>query len=201
MFQGSAIVLAVLFAASPGCSGTWDSSHPDTLAQVVDDGIVLRLEGLRDTYTLDDTVSGAIVLVNQSSEEPFFLQTGSLERITWSIARRDNPQPEFYEPTVGLPVEWRDTLDRGDTIATGVRWRQETCYPAMPSLYYMKAFSGEYRLRGEMWGNPHLQDRILTKSFRITEEGDSLASCLVWHFSKDSLNFDFVVRNRTSRLL
>jgi hypothetical protein len=203
MFLAGMIALVVTLVVSPGedSSGAPDFRSSDTLAQEISDGVILRLDGVKDTYTLDDTLRGVVVLANLASGGPLFLWTPSQARMTWTVGRLHISQPEHRDPTSVQPMTWQDTLEVGDSLCTRLEWRQETFNLVTPSSHELKAFSGTYRMRIEMWGNVLLQNRLLTKSFQITDEGEPLSSCVVQDRSDDSLSFDLVVRNRTSRFL
>jgi hypothetical protein len=167
----------------------------DTLSLEVSQGIILRLDGIGDTYTLDDTVTGMMSLINQASIVPMPLHTPSLPPNSYFLSRVDPPAAFYYYPDYIEPAEWRDTLDLGDTLRFGVTWPTITL-TSSPETSNLKAFSGTYRLLVAVGGNPAFAGRRLTKFFRVTENGDPVSVGLIRRGPSDSLLIDLLLRNR-----
>ena len=194
-FHIASIAILWLFACSNPEEALQNTpSFPDTLDQIVTDGITLQLRGLRDQYGLDDNICGVLLAVNSGSQEPLYLWTSNLPQYGWSVHNLQSIHDRFPCTSIISPSEWRDTLEIGDTLSFLVKWMGQTCIGFQP----MKAFSGIYKLRVSLGGNPLLKSRVLTKFIWITDIGQPLSSVLARLNSPDSVNVDFLVRNRVA---
>jgi hypothetical protein len=171
------------------------SALQDTLSFEVSQGIILRLDGIGETYTLDDTVTGTMSLINFTSIVPLPLFTWNLPPDSYFLSRLGLPAAYYYYPDFIEPAEWHDTLDVGETLTFGIRWPLIAFTDSYQSSN-LKAFSGIYRIQVGLGGNPALAGRRLTKFFRVTDSGDPTSVGLNRRGPSDSLLMDLVLRNR-----
>ncbi len=167
----------------------------DTLSLEVSPGIILRLDGIGHTYTLDDTVRGTMRLINFASIVPMPLYTPSQPPHGYFLSRLDPPAAYYHYPDFIQPATWQDTLDLGETLTFGMWW-PSIAFTSSSQSSDLKAFSGIYRLQIGLGGNPALAGRRLTKFFRLTENGDPVSVGLNRRGPSDSLLMDLVLRNR-----
>jgi hypothetical protein len=194
---GSLLILAI------GCS---DSDHPpvapgdqvplDSLAVIVAPGVMQRLDGLRNSYSLDDTITWSVSLVNFDSWFPFHTFSSVEPPWWWSIYPLDSNVGIFHEPSITMPSFWEYDLAPGDTLAYNLMWRLDAYYPpdGHPHLQYLKAFSGHYLLKAALGANT----KFLTKHIVIEETGNPLSGLASSRYSSDSILIDLVIRNRVT---
>jgi hypothetical protein len=194
------ILVLILWSASctdPGKGPTIPSSTitSDTLIATVADGIILRLDGLKDVYHPNDTLAGTLRLINFGSVQPLALFTSYRPPHAWSVSRIGNQNLEYFSPLILYAAEWRDTLRVGDTLSFRVEWPLAGFYPPGQAYYELRAFSGAYELVATLGGNPLVGIHPLTKFLTVADEGEPL-DCVVANVSPaDSLHLDLVIRN------
>jgi hypothetical protein len=194
---GSLLILAI------GCS---DSDHRpvapgdqvslDSLAVIVAPGVMQRLDGLRNFYSLDDTITWSVSFINFDSWFPFHTFSSVEPPWWWSIYPLHSNAGIFHEPSILMPSFWEYDLAPGDTLAYNLMWDLDVYYPpdGHPHLQYLKAFSGHYLLNTALGANT----KFLTKHIVIEELGDPLSSLASSRFSSDSILIDLVMRNRVT---
>ncbi len=200
ILAGALIVAAIGCKDSGPVASNLQPAHPtDTLTYQVTTGITLSLVGLRDTYSLNDTVTGFIQLVNASDSVPLVLCGSGRPDSYYDIYPKGSTEIVCYYPSTVYPMEYRDTLRLGDTLRSYQIWDQSTWDPIAQRWTSLKAFSGSYTWQAWRGGN-RLVARTLTKYFTISEQGDSLSAALfVDYSSTDSVIADFALRNRVGR--
>jgi len=174
-------------------------TNVDTINANVAPGIDLNLVGFRDTYTLDDTLWGSIVLRNYGSPTPFLLWQTDLPLNLVYVTFPGSSDPVYYYPWVIEFVEFYDTLRIGDSLSIRMFWDQSTWDAKESRWTGLKAFAGRYQLGAELRGN-RLLNHDLTKFVTINETGNPICGALrVDYSSTDTVKADFIIRNRVSR--
>ena len=176
-------------------------TNVDTVNANIAPGVELNLVGFRDTYALDDTLSGSVVLRNFGSVTPFTLWTSDLPANQVTVTFPGSSDPVYYYPWAVEFVEFYDTLRVGDSLSIRMFWDQST-WDAKDSRWTgLKAFAGRYQLGAWLVGN-RLLNHQLTKFITINETGNPFCGALrVDYSSSDSVKADFIIRNRKSRAL
>jgi hypothetical protein len=177
------------------------SPNVDTLNAQITPGVTLSLVGLKDTYTLDDTITASLVLRNYSDSSPFILWTGNSPPNRVLVSLLDSPDIIYYYPSVIEFAEFRDTLRRGDSLSIRIIWDGHTWDARESRWTDLKAYSGTYQLETRLGGNM-LLNHPLTKIITISERGYPFSGDLrVDYSSTDSVKADFIIRNRKSGAL
>ena len=173
----------------------------DTLNARITPGVSLSLIGLRDIYTLDDTITTSLVLKNNSDPNPFSLHTESLPLHSVRVFLTGSADPVYYFPQAIAFMSFDDTLRIGDSLSFRIMWDGNT-WDAQKSMWTgLKAFSGTYQLETWLNGN-RLLNHQLTKFITISETGSPLCGALRIDFSsRDSVKAEFIIRNRNSRAI
>ena len=206
--RGSTVSVFVMLAVA-GCqrdslAPAWLmplSPNVDTLNAQITPGVTLNLIGLRETYTLDDTIAATLVLKNNSDPSPFILWTPNLPPNRVLVYLLGSPDFIYYYPSVIDFAEFRDTLRQGDSLLIRIIWYGNTWDARESRWTALKAFSGTYQLEAWLGGN-RLLNHPLTKFITISEAGYPFSGDLrVDYSSTDSVKADFIIRNRKSRAL
>lgn len=161
-------------------------------------GIFLKLEGIQDSYSLQDTISGKMILVNENNPEGLDIHIPESPPYgDFRIIDQNEILQYFYPMATGLE-DFRTTLLPGDTLNVRIRWYQETnAIDLIPRG--LCVFAGNYKFSGGFQGNELLDDYELVKWIEITEEGDPISSVAFRHYEvEDSFKISFTVRNRIS---
>ena len=176
-----------------------NQNYIDSTKIYIDDGIYIELDGLKDVYTLDDTLKGHLYLINEDNKQGMWIYIGSWPPAGgYSIWDEQDNYLYFNVWVIGCAV-FDYTLMPGDTLSENILWTQwfETPFSIYSGL---KIFSGKYKLTGCFWGNEKLMDKYAVKWFEIKEQGDPISTKAHQYYeSEDSIKVSFLIRNRISQ--
>ncbi len=168
----------------------------DTLSYQVTSGIVLSLDGFKDTYTLDDSLIATLRLRNITDPTPLPLAFYGSPPHSISIYPVGSDDPIFFYPQAIGFADWTDTLRLGDSLTYYCLWSQNTWDSKAITWTDLKAFAGVYKIVVHLAGSPLLKG-YLTKFVTISSDGNPLSAwARVDYKSTDSVRVDFIVRNR-----
>ncbi len=163
-----------------------------------------RLEGLKETYTLDDTISGVMIAINKASSRPLRFSSAGYPPEHWSLRRIGNKEFDFFYPFVIELTLYNHSLDLGDTISFKVSWAQQALASNVRNQEsdLQKAFAGQYEFLGYLPSSDIFGDISFPRRIRIEERGEPL-SCVLAHMSflNDTVDYGLAIRNRLSRIL
>lgn len=170
----------------------------DTLRREVIKDVFLFADSLRDVYTLDDYVLAKVHLKNENNQAGLPVFIGNYPPFTaWVIVDADNDIVNHGPLTIGAS-EFSKTLYPGDELTENFKWYQNI-YDINSMTSGLKAFAGDYTLELGFRG---VHCTPLIKHFRISEEGDPFSYNVSKDYNaKDTLKFDFVLRNRINRII
>ncbi|HEX2865926.1 MAG TPA: hypothetical protein VHO03_02735 [Ignavibacteriales bacterium] len=169
------------------------SAAADTLRREVIKGVFLFADSLKDVYTLDENVYARVHLKNENNQEGLPVFIGNYPPFTnWFITDLDNNIVNQGPLTIGAS-EFNKTLYPGEELAENFKWSQNI-YDKNTMTSGLKAFAGDYTLELGFRG---VNCPPLIKHFTISEEGDPFSYNVSKDYNaKDTLKFDFVLRNR-----
>lgn len=175
-----------------------DFSYQDSTTKIIKNGIFLNLEGIQDTYSLQDTISGEMILYNENNTEGLDIYVGNHPPISGFLVFDQYEQLYYYYPSATGCAVFDMTLLPGDTLIEEIRWTQKiNSTQIFP--YGLDVFSGHYKIVGGFWGNSLFYTNKLIKWIEITEEGDPISSVALRHYEvEDSIKISFIIRNRIS---
>ena len=152
--------------------------YPDRI--YVKKGVYLKLEGIQDSYALQDTISGEMILVNEHNSEGLYIHVSSNPPLgNFQITDQNDILQYFYPWIRGLD-DFKTDLLPGDTLKVNIWWCQEI-NPSDVIPGGLQIFAGNYKFSGGFWGNELLDDKELVKWIEITEEGDPISSIAFRH--------------------
>lgn len=168
----------------------------DSTSRIVKNGIYLNLEGIQDTYSLQDTILGEMLLFNVNNYDGLDIKVGSSPPIGNFRVFDQNDQLQYFYPSATGYAEFDMTLFPGDTLNEEIRWTQKiNSTQIFPNG--LDVYSGYYKIVGGFWGNSLLYTNKLVKWIEITEEGDPISSVAFRHYEvEDSIKISFIIRNR-----
>lgn len=174
-----------------------ENLYPDRV--YVKKGIYLKLEGIQDSYALQDTISGKMILVNEHNSKGLDIHVGGLPWGNFLITNQIGILQYFY-PMIKTLESYDIILLPGDTLNVSIRWDLETnAIDLIP--YGLGVYAGNYKFSGHFEGNELLDDKELVKWIEITEEGDPISPIAFRHYeAEDSFKISFTVRNRISTI-
>jgi hypothetical protein len=163
-----------------------------------------RLDGLKETYTLDDTIQGAMIAINRASAHPLCFSAGGYPPYHWFVRRVGRTDYDFFYPRLISLVMYNDTLRLGDTLSFRIFWIQQA-YPSNvrnPDADKQKAFAGRYEFCAHLPTSDLFEDISFPRTLTITEQGEVLSAVLTsMSFLNDTIDVGLAVRNRVSRSL
>lgn len=170
----------------------------DTLRREVIKDVYLFVDSLKDVYSLDDYLYASVHLKNENNTAGLPIFIGSYPPlIYWSFTDSDTNWVSYGPTTIGLS-EFSKTLKPGEELVDNLRWSQYI-YDKDKMTSGLKAFAGDYTLEIGFRG---VNCPPLIKYFKISEEGDPFSCDISKDYkAKDTLKFDFVLRNRISRAI
>ncbi|MBK7978981.1 MAG: hypothetical protein IPK06_02995 [Ignavibacteriae bacterium] len=166
----------------------------DTLSREIKEGIFLSIDSLKDTYSLDETISAKVTLKNITNEIglPIYIPNWP-PYLDWHILDKNKNLIKFYPSGHGFS-EYEDTLNIGEILFENVDWN------IVESNSHLKSFSGEYILEINFNGISFNKTPHLIKHFKINEIGEAISTYLKFDYeSTDSIKLDLYIRNRISK--
>lgn len=163
-----------------------------------------RLEGLKETYTLDDTISGVMIAINKASSRPLRFSAAGYPPEHWSLRRVGIEEFDFFYPFVIELTLYGHSLDLGDTISFKVSWAQQAFASNVRNQEsdLQRAFAGEYEFCGYLPYSNMFGNISFTRTITIEERGKVLSSVLAgMSFLNDTVDYGLALRNRVSRVL
>ncbi len=196
------LVPSLIAIALTGCSNSIIDIVPnrnqlDTLETIISPGIVMKLNGMRESYAPKDTVSGGIILANFDDTSTFKVNFPIWPG--WSLQVFDQ-DGNFVGggPEIVSFTDVQYDLAKGQSHFYDTFWSMQTFSKAKYGAKFL-AFPGRYQLRFRLSGNARLNDKFLTKWITV-QEADSF-SCFGFKNSYEQYGYavlDFAIRNRSS---
>lgn len=160
-----------------------------------------RLDGLKDTYTLDDTIRAVLIAINKASPRPLCFHAGGIPPEYWFLRRPGHSEIEYFYPIIIGPMQYNDSLKLGDTLTFPITWAEQAFVPsARYSFICQKAFAGSYELCAHFPTSDLFGDITFTGHIVLEEQGEGV-SCILARMSHDfdSLDYGLAIRNRLLR--
>lgn len=159
----------------------------DCTVRIIKNGIFLKIEDIQDSYSLQDIISGRMLLINENNPKGLDIYVPSSPPIGGFQIFNQNDQLQYFYPSIVGCAVFSMTLLPGDTLHVKTRWAQNGAY------------AGRYKIVGQFYGNILLYYNKLVKWIEITEEGDPISSVALRHYGvEDSIKISFIIRNRIS---
>ncbi len=188
----SALLFTFLHCQQSSIVDPPDDALQDTLVQNITSCVILRLDSLKNNYTLDDKIVGYLKIINHCNT-PFTLHSGITTLALWTITDKSDNVILSY-PMGGYTAVIKVTLFESESYKESIDWNQ--------SVYkseYLKAYSGRYKLTANFVGNPLLSFPVI-KRFEINEIGEPLSYIIAGEYpSNDSIKFHVILRNRITQ--
>lgn len=159
------------------------------------EGVIYKLEGLKDIYSLDEKIEFKFTMINKSDTTKYhvFSYSGPVYSFISFNEKNDN----VYYNMIRTPTVYDFYFEPKDTLSYSMHWDQYNITNDHYSL--LKIFSGNYFIMPTHVGIP---TNKIGKWIKVNEVGDPLSTKLYYYFSdQDSLKLDFLVRNRISKTL
>jgi hypothetical protein len=175
-----------------------DNLCRDSTKVYVKEGIFIELSALKSVYSLNDTISGDLYLINENNDEGLEIYISNWPPSGGYQVFDEHDQSVYFNVWATGCAVFHRFLMPGDTLHEPIFWTQQT---ATSQDYYsrLKLFSGHYRLQGFFWGSEAMWGKYALKCFHITEEGEPLSTKAHRHYEvDDSIKVSFLVRNRVS---
>ena len=157
------------------------------------EGLICELEGLKDIYSLDESVQGRLTIMNNSDTTRYHVFAYSGPVFQYTVFDENDDQVFYIAYRTATVYDFY--FEPNDTISKGFGWNQSY----ISTNYYsgLKVFSGKYLIIPSHVGIPI---KNIGKWIEINEIGEPFSTKLYYYFSdKDSLKLDFILRNRTSK--
>lgn len=167
-------------------------SYVDIPIRMLNNGVISKITGFNYVYSLDDTVSGQMLLINKNDTAGFHLYVGNSPPIYfWNVFNTLGERCYSSCGDVGCSV-YNKTLLPGDSLERSIVWNQN-------HMQGFKVFSGIYKIEGNYIGNTAFWYTDLVKWIKINELGNPLSTGTNRDYEAvDSLKVDFLIRNRIS---
>lgn len=159
------------------------------------EGVIYKLEGLKDIYSLDEKIEAKFTVINKSDTTKYHVFTSSGPVFSFSTFDKNNDR--IYYNSFGTATVYNFYFEPDDTLSYSFQWGQ---YQKSSNHYSsLKAYAGKYFIMPTHVGIP---TNNVGKWISVNEVGEPLSTKLYYYFSDyDSLKIDFLVRNRTSNEL
>jgi len=160
---------------------------------VSEDGTYYRMETEKEYYTLNERIGAHLLIVNLSQDTMVY---ETPHGPVFPLQVKTPNMEDVYYPGWATQTYYKIVLLPGDSLQYDRSWDQYQFFNNR--IDYMKAFSGKYVLS---FGFRNVnKNKVFGKQIEVTEQGDPLYTYLDYHwYDRDSLNFDFWLRNRISR--
>ena len=137
-----------------------ESDNQEITSQEILQGIYVEMQGIRDSFSVQDTVIGQLILYNTNNPEGLDISIGNSPPISlWSVSDKDGQLVYASGGDHGCMV-FETRLLPGDTLRQAIFW--------LPSV--MTAFElpgGHYRISAHFLGNSLLMEDRLVKWVKI----------------------------------
>jgi hypothetical protein len=157
------------------------------------DGILMKLDSLKKTYTLDEEVKGKFTVVNNSDTNSIHIISASGPLAIFYMYDQDN-QRINYQPRYRTGTYYDFYFNPSDTLGANLRWNHITY--SNDHFSDLKAYSGKYLITVSYAGIPTSK---IGKWITINDTGDPISAKLLYYFQDaDTLRLDYIIRNRIS---
>ncbi len=159
------------------------------------EGLIYKLEGLKEIYSLDEKIKAKFTIINKSDTTNYHVFTYSGPIFSFSVFNENNDR--VYDNSFRTATVYNFYFRPNDTLTYSFQWDQY--YKTLNHYSSLKVYSGKYFIKPHLIGIP---TNNVGKWIKINEVGDPLSTKLYYYFSDyDSLKIDFLLRNRTSKKL
>jgi len=157
------------------------------------DGLLMKLDSLQDTYSLDDEIKAEFTVSNISDSLSIHIISSSGPLGRFYMHDLGGQRINFY-PRYKTGTYYDFYFNPGDSKRAILNWNQTTY--SNDHFSDLKAYAGKYLITLSYAG---ISTNKMGKWITIDEIGDPFSAKLYYYFSdKDTLRLEFIIRNRIS---